>query len=270
MNHFFENRQKIDDIVFAKRNKAYGAYAIRSAYGNTVLRSLSIMLLTLSTLLTLAWYAVNKDEIIENGGQIYRPIIPTKSVEVILQPKKADAPKPNASSKPDPGSRPNSSSLSTLISDSAAVNTNTILNEQQATGTQSASVSDLTGPDAGKGMNETGTGTATSENSEPLVAADTDAQFEGGLKALGRFLAENLVYPGEAKELGKGGKVVVRFVVDENGKVTRPEALNKLGYGLEEEALRVVKKIPDFKKPAMQNGKPVKVYFNLPVNFSLK
>ena len=66
------------------------------------------------------------------------------------------------------------------------------------------------------------------------------------------------------------GTVYVRFVVDKSGKVGRAELLNKKGFGLDEEALRVVAMIPAFKKPGTKGGVPVNVYYNLPIKFRMQ
>lgn len=65
------------------------------------------------------------------------------------------------------------------------------------------------------------------------------------------------------------GKVFVNFVLDEEGKIMSCKVIRKLGYGCDEEVLRVVKLMPKW-KPAKINGKPVKVTFNQVVDFKLK
>lgn len=84
-----------------------------------------------------------------------------------------------------------------------------------------------------------------------------------------KFLGEHMAYPPKAERMNIQGKVIVKFVVDEEGNITNVEALTHLGGGLEQEAIRVVKLMPRW-KPAMQEGKPVKVYFTLPIGFHLR
>jgi protein TonB len=64
--------------------------------------------------------------------------------------------------------------------------------------------------------------------------------------------------------------VYVKFVVSERGKVEKVMLQNNLGYGLDDEAKRVVSIIPDFKSPAKVKGHPVKVYYQLPIRFKLR
>ncbi|HMM12304.1 MAG TPA: energy transducer TonB [Bacteroidales bacterium] len=62
----------------------------------------------------------------------------------------------------------------------------------------------------------------------------------GGKKTFSAFLAENLVYPEEALKHGVEGNVHIEYEVDDNGVVTRAKVLKGLGYGLDEEALRLI------------------------------
>ena len=76
-------------------------------------------------------------------------------------------------------------------------------------------------------------------------------------------------YPDEANNAGVEGSVRVTFIVDENGKIMEPLVVgNKPGYGLEDEALAIVKRMPAW-NPAQVNGKKVKTRVTLPIRFEL-
>jgi protein TonB len=94
-------------------------------------------------------------------------------------------------------------------------------------------------------------------------------QFPGGEIALFKYLSENIKYPPIARENGISGKVYVTFVVDEQGKIKDAKVVRGIGGGCDEEALRVVRGMPDW-KIGKQNGRPVKVQYNLPIVFNLK
>lgn len=85
---------------------------------------------------------------------------------------------------------------------------------------------------------------------------------------LNSFLVDNLHYPKKAMHDGIQGRVKVRFVVDEQGKVVDPEIIEGVSPELDAEALRVVSLMPAW-VPGKQNGEPVKVYYTLPINFKL-
>jgi protein TonB len=94
-------------------------------------------------------------------------------------------------------------------------------------------------------------------------------EFPGGDKGLIKFLQKNIKYPKRDRDLDIQGKVIIRFVVNENGKVTDVCVLRSAEHDLDEEALRVVKQMPKF-KPGKQQGRAVKVYYNVPIVFKLK
>ncbi len=95
-------------------------------------------------------------------------------------------------------------------------------------------------------------------------------QFPGGDTAMYRFIAENLDYPPKAVKKNIQGRVHVQFRVLATGEITdiRTLDIKKLGYGLEEAAIDVIKKMPKW-IPGKQNGVAVNVYFNLPIRFRL-
>lgn len=93
-------------------------------------------------------------------------------------------------------------------------------------------------------------------------------EFPGGEAALLQWVAKNTQYPPIAKDMGIKGKVFVQFIIDKEGKVTNVEIIRGVDPSLDKEALRVVKSMPSW-KPGKQRGKPVKVSFQIPINFTL-
>ena len=85
---------------------------------------------------------------------------------------------------------------------------------------------------------------------------------------LPRYLSDNLHYPDSARNAGIQGRVIVRFVVNEDGHISDPKVFKSIGGGCDEEALRLVEKMPNWKS-GEQNGKKVKVYYTLPLTFKL-
>ena len=94
--------------------------------------------------------------------------------------------------------------------------------------------------------------------------------YPGGPNEMMRFMQKTMIYPAEAKKKGISGKTYVKFIIEETGEITHTILLRSSGNEeLDNEALRVVSSFPPW-KPGKQNGKPVRVYFNLPVNFQLR
>jgi len=93
--------------------------------------------------------------------------------------------------------------------------------------------------------------------------------FPGGDDALLAFIKKNTHYPEEAIEAQMSGKVFVGFVIDTKGKVSNVKLLRGVSPALDNEAIRVVKSMPDW-TPGRQNGRPVRVSYQVPVNFTLR
>ncbi|OEK00545.1 hypothetical protein BFP97_03055 [Roseivirga sp. 4D4] len=92
--------------------------------------------------------------------------------------------------------------------------------------------------------------------------------FPGGMSAFYEYVRQALQYPQEAKEIGIEGRVNVVFVVNKDGSIDAVNALNHLGGGCKDEAVRVVANAPNF-IPARRDGKPAYTQMQLPVLFSL-
>ncbi len=131
-------------------------------------------------------------------------------------------------------------------------------------------------------------------DNEPIFQiVEVMPEFPGGEQALRKFIAQNVKYPAKARKNGISGKVYVKFVVTKTGKVDHVSIargidteeikhVTVVGYKegsndaietsaklLEEEAMRVVSSLPDW-KPGKQRNKPVNVYFTIPINFALQ
>lgn len=106
--------------------------------------------------------------------------------------------------------------------------------------------------------------TAATDNDKVYDVVEQVPSFPGGEKALLDYLRANLRYP-EGQE-NTQGRVVIRFVVTKTGEVGDITILRSLSKPFDDEAVRVVKSLPTF-TPGMLNGKPVAVYYTLPINF---
>jgi protein TonB len=93
-------------------------------------------------------------------------------------------------------------------------------------------------------------------------------EFPGGGIALTEYLRSNVQYPSEAKQASISGRVFVSFVVELDGRITHIQLLKELGFGCDEEAIRVVKTMPRW-KPGSQSGRPIRVKYNLPILFGV-
>ena len=109
--------------------------------------------------------------------------------------------------------------------------------------------------------------TEASDN-QVFTAVEIQPEYPGGEAALGKFLQKNIRYPSIAKENNIQGKVYIQFVVERDGSLTDIKVLREPGSGTGDEALRVLKMSTHW-KAGIQNGKPVRVQYTIPVNFTL-
>lgn len=93
-------------------------------------------------------------------------------------------------------------------------------------------------------------------------------QYPGGIPQMMKFISSNIKYPKDAIKKGMQGAVVVQFVVEPDGSVSNVHVVRSVFPSLDTEAVRMVKAMPKW-SPGMQNGKPVRVRFNVPIRFSL-
>lgn len=94
-------------------------------------------------------------------------------------------------------------------------------------------------------------------------------EFPGGRKGLQKYIANNIKYPKDAITDDIQGKVFVRFVIDDLGKVEQVSVIRSVHPLLDKEAVRIVESLPEW-KPGSQNGKNVKVWYTVPIVFQLK
>ncbi|GAB3764985.1 energy transducer TonB [Spirosoma pomorum] len=101
---------------------------------------------------------------------------------------------------------------------------------------------------------------------EVYTVVDQPPAPAGGQTGLNAYLMQNLRYPAAAQRAGIQGKVIVSFVVTSAGKIADVQVTQSVGGGCDEEAVRVIKGMPDW-TPGQQNGQAVNVRTSLPISF---
>jgi protein TonB len=103
---------------------------------------------------------------------------------------------------------------------------------------------------------------------EVFTIVENMPEFPGGEAAMRKYIGKNIRYPNLARENKVEGTVYIQFVINQNGEISDTKILRGIGAGCDEEALRVIKKMPAW-APGKQRGKPVRVQFTLPMKFKL-
>lgn len=113
------------------------------------------------------------------------------------------------------------------------------------------------------------TSTAQTKKNDMLFSVvEVMPQYPGGQIAMLKYIMENIKYPEQAMKEGIQGRVAVRFIVEKDGSISDVKPILSVHPLLNKEAVRVVESMPKW-TPGKQNGKPVRVRFNVPVMFKL-
>ncbi len=107
------------------------------------------------------------------------------------------------------------------------------------------------------------------DEKEIFRVVEQQAEFPGGIGEMGKFIQNKIIYPADAKENGVVGQPIIKFVVNEDGKITNAIIKQTSGnYLLDQEALRIISVMPNW-QPAKMGLKPVKCYFTMPIAFNI-
>lgn len=259
------------DIVFEGRNKLYGGYDLRRKYPERMKKSgLTILALCL------IGFGYN---LFANRVKKASNTPPPPPIEVKLaEPPPIDdkiPPPPPPPSEPPPPVKPTVQFTPPEIKKDEEVKEEEKPAEQKDLKDAAAGIKtqegDINGIDPGI-VDNPGTGTGIVEAAaapEIFKVVEQMPEFPGGEAALYKYLADNVRYPERATNAGAQGTVRVKFVVNEDGTISQVDVARPIGNGMDEEAKRVVQGMPRW-KPGKNNGKAVKVYFQVPIKFVLQ
>jgi len=249
-----------DDIVFLNRNKEYGAYRLRKKYSRNMLIALVIGLVIITVGVVTPYLnakaAVSREQRQERQVEI--------QLENLDQPTEQVAPPPPP--PPPPADVVQQARyVPPVVVDS--VKPEEVVRLMTADDAQV----EVQNEDVNVEVVEEVVEEVQEEEAEPepFVVVEEMPMYPGGDEALLAYIAEHTVYPEVAKENNIQGRVVVRFCVTSKGGVSQVSILKGVDPELDEEAKRVVGTLPAF-KPGKQGGKPVPVWYMVPITFTLK
>lgn len=281
MNESYLFDMTFNNVVFAGRNKAYGAYELRQTYSRNVLYAALLAIFSFTA--ALGWPLFKKNQV-EMSKQLTPP---GKEDKVLEMPPFILMPPPVPPVQETTVERPRIEQLEqiqrvipftkpTIVQDKSLVTGPEMPDQDQLKGAligttaQDGENSGNQNISAAAGEHDgTGNGTGEVPTKEVYNFAAEMPYFEGGEQGLLKYISRKIKYPREAVNEQVEGMVVVRFVVNRQGEITDATILKGLGYGTDEEALRVINSMPSW-TPGRQNGKPVAVRYTLPIRFSMK
>jgi len=263
------------DLIFDGRNKDYGAYNLRTTYDERILRALiitaSLGILAYLGSITAKTFQTGNDQKFNVREVILQDIKDAKAEE-----KKPDVPPPPPKPPPQPQVAMARFTPPKIVKDEEVkevIQENKQLEEKKIDVVNQEGVKDenIAAPtqviDEGK---QVIVEKREEDENKIFEKVEIEPQFPGGDAAWYKYLERNLRADGIADNGAPPGSYIVwvQFVVDREGNVSDVRALSNIGYGMEEEAMRVIRKGPPW-KPGVQNGRTVKSYHRQPINFQI-
>lgn len=263
------------DIIFANRNKSYGAYQLRREYPKYLGRAVIFGLLLITFLFSLPYImsAVRALTPKEKPVDVVAELGPPPDID----PNNPPPPPPPPPPTPPPPTRSTVKFVPPVIKKDEEVHeeevktVDELIEKKEDIGVEDKKGNDEAAPTVDENPSE------LQVIEEPKVVEEKtfemfDIQkppgFPGGEPELMKYLAKEIQYPALAKENNIQGVVALTFVVNKDGSVSDVQVVKDIGGGCGKEAVRVVKSMPKW-TPGEANGHPVKVRFTLPVRFRL-
>lgn len=264
----------IDDIIFEYRNKSYGGYLLRKLYPSNMTKANIVATLLFLLGISIPLIAKFVKDRLPEETLINAEV--TLAEPPPLDPK-APPPPPPPKAEPPP-KKPTIAFVAPKVKKDEEVIEEVVppdvadLTAEISTKTQEGDengISEGLLPEAEEAPPAVVEEVKEEKPEEVFKVVEQKPEYPDGEAAMLKFIYENIKYPPIARENGVEGTVYVRFVVEKDGSVSNTEIVRDIGAGCGEEAMRVVKKFPRW-NPGKQRGRPVRVYFNLPVKFKLE
>jgi protein TonB len=248
-----------DDIVFEERNKEYGAYKLRKKYNKTVIVALLIGIIILATAIITPYLNAKAADLSKRRAERQVEI----KLENLDQPAEQVAPPPPPPPPPTDVVQQQKYVPPVVVDSIKPEDVKQLMTADQAQ-TEVVNKEVVEVVEQVKEEVQEADPEAT-----PFVVVEEMPMFPGGDVELLKYIAEHTQYPEVAKENNIQGRVIIRFCVTSKGGVSQVSVLKGVDPELDKEAIRVVNTLPTF-KPGKQGGKPVPVWYMVPITFTLK
>ena len=233
------------ELVFANRNKAYGAYVLRKEVGQRNAKALIAVAIGIVAILVIVVlkntvFSRKVDTSVTTVTQLAKleeAKVKDKAIIKKVEPKRVEPQR---------------------IKSSIKFTAPKITKDEEVSEDDEMNIADIKEVITSK----------PDEESKIYDFVEQQPTFPGGEEALLKYITDHLKYPSVSAENGTQGRCVVRFVVTETGEIGDVQLLSHVDTYCDREAIRVIKSLPKF-SPGRQQGKPVKVWFQVPVIFEL-
>ncbi|MBA9073847.1 protein TonB [Flavobacterium gossypii] len=254
--------------VFEGRNKSYGAYELRTNSGKRTLKALLIGGLIFLFLVCIPIISkfisdniAKKDEVLDEQVVLVNIQEPVKKEEIIVEPVVQKQTQSNVDIQ---------KYVPPVVVDKQVVKEEVaVVDELKKTGSETVKAKE------GGEVVLDGTASEIKVDAEVIeedpnkiyTSVQVLPEFPGGIAGFYAYVKKNYRVPEVDDDVS--GNVIVNFVVEKDGSLTDIKVVRDLGYGTGKEAIRMLKSAPKW-KPGIQNGKAVRVSYNLPIKLVIK
>lgn len=253
--------QRWEDLIFENRNKAYGAYVLRTVYTKNVMKGVLATLVFVA----LVFYAPRLIDYL-TPDKVVEKVPPRKLVYTELSaPPPIDKPKPPPPQVQIPKLQKVIKFVPPKVVKEEVVEEIPTIEEIKQHEVAAVEVEGPTEIVFEEPVQEV---VVEEEENKIFTVVEQQPEFEGGYEAMMNFIRKNMRYPASARRMGVDGTVYVSFVVSKDGSISEVKTIRGISADCDAEAMRVVSMMPPW-KPGKQNGKPVFVRFVLPIKFKL-
>ena len=253
--------QRWEDIVFENRNKAYGAYVLRTFYTKNVAMGVLITFI----FFTLVFYSPDIIALFK-GEEVVEKLPPRKLVYTELSaPPPIDKPKPPPPQVQLPKLQKVIKFVPPKVVKEEVVEEIPTIEEIKQ---HEVAAVEIEGPTEIVFEEPVEEVVVEEDENKIFTVVEQQPEFQGGYEAMMNFIKKNMRYPASARRMGVDGTVYVSFVVSKDGSISEVKTIRGISADCDQEAMRVVSMMPPW-RPGKQNGKPVFVRFVLPIKFQL-
>ena len=270
------------EMVFAGKNKEYGAYQLRKGTSGRNIKALLILVIAAALVGGfLAWKVIEQKQAEEQQAYMEAMEIAKLQQQAKKEEKKKEPVKPKIEPKKEiPVARETQKFTAPVIKkDELVKEENQVkqmdkLDEKVAVGTENKEgtkdrLAEAVRSDIAVAAPPPPPAPKPEVSNKVFDVVEEMPHFPGGAAALQAFLSSNTKYPVVAQENGVQGRVIVSFVVERDGSITEVRVVRSVDPSLDREASRVVRSMPRW-SPGKQNGSAVRVKYTVPVVFRLQ
>ena len=270
------------DMVFAGKNKEYGAYQLRKGTSGRNIKALLILVIAAALVGGfLAWKVIEQKQAEEQQAYMEAMQLAELQQQAKKEEKKKEPVKPKIEPKKEiPVARETQKFTAPVIKkDELVKEENQVkqmdkLDEKVAVGTENKEgtkdrLAEAVRSDIAVAAPPPPPAPKPEVSNKVFDVVEEMPHFPGGAAALQAFLSSNTKYPVVAQENGVQGRVIVSFVVERDGSITDVRVVRSVDPSLDREASRVVRSMPRW-SPGKQNGSAVRVKYTVPVVFRLQ